>query len=511
MKKHFKKLLITLLAAVGTLCLAAGLVACNDGEDNKGATNGNAVALIAPTVTMEDKTLSWKAVAHATGYIVYENGESVSEQTETTYEITQEYPGNYEYTVKATTTEKGYKESSLSKAVSFKVDPYKLATPVISISDKGVISWQAVEGADGYDIYENGEYVASTSELSYEIEQDYPDVFSYSVVATSTNAVVYSKSDKSEPKDYKVPLHITINLDMPVEISSVTITLYTLAGVKVDEATATYSEGVCKFVTEWGEYLAKVSDGITAEYAATWAHLSTVRRSEIITIVKVEEDNVLTLGQNNLSVTFPAGENYVNKNYIFTAGASEDKYHSIFAAEDATGLQIKAAGVTVVYTDSGIYKGSFATEENEVIIVKISFQRPTVEVENPDEEPELEEITLSYSFEIVNYEIKVPVKVLFEAYNIDHAATMYGDYVNTIYDSCVRYIAAEDVKEDGTYELFVPSTHAHNTFITVTINGKSFQLNGGGIAKVELKAGEQVRIEFVLSSPAEIIFYVYMA
>lgn len=299
---------------------------------------------------------------------------------------------------------------------------------------------------------------------------------------------------------------------MPVDITNaVTVTLYTLQGVKVDEATATYSEGVCKFVTEWGEYVAKVSSGITAEYVATWAHLSTVRRSETITIVKVEEDNVLTLGQNNLSVTFPAGENYVNKNYIFTAGASEDKYHSVFAAEDATGLQIKAAGVTVVYTDSGIYKGSFATEENEVIIVRISFQRPTVEVENPEEEPELEEITLSYSFEIVDYEIKVPVKVLFEAYNIDHAHTMYDDYINTIYDSCVRYIAAEDVKEDGTYELFVPSHHdAGNTFITVNINGKVFQLNGGGIAKVELKAGEQVRIEFVLSSPAEILFYVYM-
>lgn len=511
MKKHFKKLLITLLAAVGTLCIAAGLAACNDGEDNKGGTTVNAVALIAPTVTMEDKTLSWKAVAHATGYIVYENGESVSEQTETTYGITQEYPGNYEYTVQATTTEKGYKESPVSKAVSFKVDPFKLATPVISISDKGVISWQAVEGADGYDIYENGEFVASTSELSYEIEQTYPDIYSYSVAATSTNAVVYSKSDKSEPKDYKVPLHITINLDMPVEISSVTITLYTLAGVKVDEATVTYTEGVCKFVTEWGEYVAKVTGGITADYAATWAHLSTVRRNDTITVVKVEEDSVLALGQNDLTVTFPAGENYVNKNYIFTAGASEDKYHSFLIAEDTTGLQITAAGVTVVYTDRNIYTGSFATEENEVIIVKISFQRPTEEVENPEEEPESEEITLSYSFEIVDYEIKVPVKVLFEAYNIDHAATMYNDYVNTIYDSCVRYIAAEDVKEDGTYEFFVPSTHAHNTFITVTINGKAYQLNGGGIAKVELKAGEQVRIEFVLSSPAEIIFYVYMA
>lgn len=506
MKKYFKKLLVTLLAAVSVVCLAAGLVACGDGgSDDPG--EGAKVSLIAPVLDLSGDVLSWQEVAHATGYTVYENGKSVSEQTETSYIIKQDYPGTYEYTVKATTTEKGYSDSPVSAAKSFTVKPYKLNAPVISIdSDTGIISWAAVEHADGYEIYENRELIDTVTEYSYTILQTNPAVFAYTVRAISTDAA-YSISDHSNSEEYKVPLHAVVAVEFPTEFEGeVTVSLCKaesgafVAETKVvrDESElGTSNYGTGKFVVEWGNYVAKITGGLTDEYVATWARVSTERRNGSIAIHK--NSNTLQLGKQTVTASIPANEDYVTVEYIFIAGHSDDGAHSIIIDEGVTGLQISAAGKTIINTDQNAYKGSFNTAEGEVIIISATFIKPAVnsqepedgEVGAPGEEPT--DVQVSFEIEIVNYEEKIPLRILPEPYNLAHFTDKgYGSYVNEIYDSCVRYV---DVEKSGTYEFFFLNSKAHNSFIALTVGDKSFNLSGGGIASVYLKAGDRVRVQ----------------
>lgn len=526
MKKYFKKLLITLLAVCSVVCLATGLAACNDKPDDGGDAPTTKVTIKTPVLELSDNMLSWASIAHATGYVVYENDIVVSEQTATTYVITQDYPGTYEYRVKATTTEKGYKDGALSEAKTFKVDPWPLEAPSISINqDTGVISWEAVENATGYDIYENGIKIDSTYTLSYKIEQTIPDYFSYTVKATSTNKA-YATSASSAPVEYKVPLHLSFGVEFPEGYNdAVTVNLYNEQGNLVastnverdrnlneDGSAGDYSSyGSARLVVkEWGSYIAKIED-LNGNYVATWAHVSRSVRTGSITIV--ENVNTLAYGVATVSGTIPAAESEVTVNYVFTAIASEDGYHSIIVDEATTGLQISAAGRTVINTAQKVFKGSFATIEGEVIILAVTFTRPAAQAEAEGEETEdPADFVVSFQIETVNYEVKVPLRVLPESYDMEKAGSeLYDSHRNFIYDSCVRHIEGADITASGMYEIFIPSHSVGNTFITLTVNGEQeFDLSGGGIATVHFNAGEDVRLEFELSVSSEVIIYVYM-
>ena len=108
-----KKLLSFVLTAavVSTVGIAAG---CNPEEKGE--------KIEAPVLTLTGNTITWSAVEHAEGYDVYEGANVVSEaQTACSYTINQTNPGTYEYTVVATTTEKGYRASDKSTAVTYTV------------------------------------------------------------------------------------------------------------------------------------------------------------------------------------------------------------------------------------------------------------------------------------------------------------------------------------------------------------------------------------------------------
>lgn len=79
----------------------------------------------------------------------------------------------------------------------------KLAAPEISVTGN-VITWNAVENADGYNVYEGETSVSSQAECSYTITQITPGTYKYTVVATSTDKK-YSSSDKSNTVEYTVP------------------------------------------------------------------------------------------------------------------------------------------------------------------------------------------------------------------------------------------------------------------------------------------------------------------
>lgn len=519
--KHFKKLLIMLLAAIATVCLASGLVACGNGnDDTDGTIGGGAVPLIAPReVTITDNVLSWKAVTYAEGYVVYENGEIVSEQVETSYTIEHTVPGTYTYAVKATTTADGRTDSPLSSEVEYKIDPIKLAAPVISINaETAVISWSAVEYASSYDIYENGVKYDSTTELYYEItNKTLPEDLVYNVRAKSSNSNKYPTSDDSNSVTYRVPVHATITVEFPEEFEgSVKVEIFDLNSDSQESVAQSVigrsesfndgaSDGYSGFGSEiftlaWGSYIAKVTDGLGNNYAATWARISTDKRIGTINIVSTQDNGVLELGTQTIHASIGADDQSVTLQYLFVAGASDDHAHSIFVDENTYGLQITVGGRIVINTANRIFRGSFSTEEGETVLVTVTVGRQTnIGAEEDD-----------FELEIVNYEERTPLRILPWSWNIDRfEADGYANYVNAIYDSCVCTL---EVKTAGTYTFLFMSGMAGNTFITLTVNGQEFDLSGGGSADVYLEANDNVRVQIDLRNlPSEYIsLFVYM-
>lgn len=521
--KYFKKLLITLLAAVGTVCLAAGFVACgNNNGDGEGNIGGGLVPLIAPKdVEINDNVLTWKAVTYAEGYAVYENGEIVSEQTETSYTIEQTTPGTYKYAVKATTTADGRTDSPLSAEVEYKVPTIKLAAPVISIDQAtATISWVAVANASGYDIYEGGTRVDSTTNTRYEItNKSVPQDLTYTVRATTTNIKMYSTSDHSEPVTYRVPLYATISVEFPDEFAGgIKVAIFDLnsdSQEPIAEETVVRDEniydeegevgdgyssfGSAHFKLEWGRYMAKVTDGLSDQYVATWARISTDRRSGTISIIEKTE-NVMVLGSNTVDADLAADDESVTLQYFFVAGASNDKAHSIIVDEGYYGLQVTVAGKVVVNTNQRLFKGSFSTEEGEVVIITVTVERQTIIGAEHN----------SFEIEIVDYEERTPLRILPEPFDIDRfVSANYENYVNAIYDSCVCTL---EVKTAGTYEFFILSGMAGNTFITLTVNGEEFDLSGGGKAVVHLEETDNLRVQIDLINlpSAALSLFVYM-
>ena len=160
--------------------------------------------LPAPAISKHDNVISWAAVDHADGYEVYEDGELVSSQSETSYTITRTETGVYKYKVKATSTSSEYLESELSNEITHIISE-QLAAPHISLdAAKKKISWQAVPHAETYVIYENGVVLyQSWTRTSYEIEQTIVGEYTYSVVARSSNPA-YLMSESSDTVNYTV-------------------------------------------------------------------------------------------------------------------------------------------------------------------------------------------------------------------------------------------------------------------------------------------------------------------
>lgn len=130
MKK--KALLSILLASAMTVTLAAGCINNNNENSNNNENNNSGgevpqpVRLSAPQITLSGNVISWNAVDNATGYDVYEGDTAVSTaQTALTYTINKTEAGEYNYTVKAVSTDEKYTASAASNSVKYtvKADP----------------------------------------------------------------------------------------------------------------------------------------------------------------------------------------------------------------------------------------------------------------------------------------------------------------------------------------------------------------------------------------------------
>lgn len=201
-----RKLYLVLFGVLTAICFIFGLAACNN-EDSP------PVKLSAPIVSLNEETgvITWNAVPNSDGYEVYEGTTLVSEQTETSYAIVKTQSGTYRYTVKATSTDGGYTTSDASNEVTYTytepnsdepVSPTQLAAPEITLSGN-VISWEAVENASYYEVYEGATVVAMVTATNYSVTKTAAGEYSYSVKAASGNSN-YLASERSNVVTYTV-------------------------------------------------------------------------------------------------------------------------------------------------------------------------------------------------------------------------------------------------------------------------------------------------------------------
>lgn len=80
-----------------------------------------------------------------------------------------------------------------------------LAAPVIELDDEtGIISWSAVENADRYIVYEDGEQATTTSDTQYNIKQNQKVEGTYEYTVASYNLSSRQTSEKSNSVTYTV-------------------------------------------------------------------------------------------------------------------------------------------------------------------------------------------------------------------------------------------------------------------------------------------------------------------
>ena len=104
------------------------------------------LALAAPVISINQSVLSWSSVTNATSYYVYKNGSLWFTTTATRVDLNNYSAegGTYSITVRA--YKSGWDLSEASNAVSYT----KLNTPVLSLSEQGILSWDAVTNATYY-------------------------------------------------------------------------------------------------------------------------------------------------------------------------------------------------------------------------------------------------------------------------------------------------------------------------------------------------------------------------
>lgn len=141
--------------------------------------------LVKPTSTLkasvETAILSWDKIEWAGSYqINYTNvnneedtGSWTTTATSTDILSHMDTPGTYTFQVKAIIRSDlspyDFENSNLSEAIEYVVQP-RLATPNVRLVD-GVISWEAIENADYYEIYSGNDLRCTTAELSCDLKK----------------------------------------------------------------------------------------------------------------------------------------------------------------------------------------------------------------------------------------------------------------------------------------------------------------------------------------------------
>ncbi|MCH5143104.1 MAG: hypothetical protein J1G07_05310 [Clostridiales bacterium] len=463
-------------------------------NSNEESYTVKATSLKAPQIELNGNVLIWKPVANAVSYDIYESGRKIAnleqplpeEQEDgtekvpdVTYAVSPLAYGKYTYTVVAISNSTQYLSSGHSNEVEYEYVDTKpaLAAPVITLNNAaGIITWEAVENADGYEIYENGrrngEY---TTELSYQIRRMNPGVYTYAVRATDSNGE-YKASVPSQAVSYTVvATEMTFNVSVVVPDGYAT-SIFTIGLYKGDEEieskelnTQSLDGGdIVSFTVMSDEYTAKIKSSVASGYTATQATLSAENPNGVIRIIQVGS-NTLKTGTNSFSVRNEDQEG-TEQNFVFIAEKSG--YYTI-RTTDKLGMYILLDDIIFIDSGAGMCVNSIKLIAGQVVAVTVVGWD-----------------TGNYTFIIEEGEAKQDLVVGTNSNITSNPA----NFIIGGTESCTRYLTLE---EDTTFIFFFPTATIGTRIVNVTINGVEYEFDGNENCQklIRIEAGTDIEIE----------------
>ena len=172
-------------------------------------------ALQTPVLNLNKTVVGWQAIDGAGSYEIYLDGTLVDTVITTEYDFKWKFVGTKQVTVKAIATQgNGYLNSNVSQALSVTLNAETLAVPSGLTLQNGVLSWDTVEGASSYLIYNNGEEYTTVSTNSFVISDELKNA---DTSAVQVQAVGEPHIASSLSEEINVGKYSELN---PVEIAS---------------------------------------------------------------------------------------------------------------------------------------------------------------------------------------------------------------------------------------------------------------------------------------------------
>lgn len=155
------------------LFLTLSLFGCNIAlktPTNDVTGEDNLKKLSTPTVYVSDTGLaSWEAVANSSGYMYKINNDKEYKVTNLRVQLVE----GQSIKVKALGDGKNYADSDYSNEVIYTVEsvvtPIKLSSPIVSVDESGLASWNAILGASGYIYQIDDENEFDTTDLAVQL------------------------------------------------------------------------------------------------------------------------------------------------------------------------------------------------------------------------------------------------------------------------------------------------------------------------------------------------------
>ena len=260
--------------------------------DNFALTVGMAAPVVTATALNDTEiALTWEAVETATSYNVYSADTLVANVTETTYTVTAltaETQYCFNVTAVGAKGESAKSEDACATTLATPVEPAKLDAPTnlratirqdvpdYDYKFEITVAWDAVEGAEGYDVYVNTEkaqdfHMGYTNGTAYVMGSNQETTFEFYVVAfndetESEPSEVYTvvvKGDAIEEMNasfniYPNPVNDKLYIEAETEIEEVVV--YDIFGRRQVTETPSHQGGVVVDATELnsGVYFVKV-------------------------------------------------------------------------------------------------------------------------------------------------------------------------------------------------------------------------------------------------------------
>lgn len=140
------------------------VAACGAGGCSAYTTSGNVIVMLPPSLSASTTasisgtfSLSWNAVATATGYTLSQNGTSVYTGNETSWSANDLGNGSYTYTVQSCNAAGcGGASNPVTVSVNHIPAPSLSASTTSSSNGTFTLSWSTVPGATSYQLYQSG-------------------------------------------------------------------------------------------------------------------------------------------------------------------------------------------------------------------------------------------------------------------------------------------------------------------------------------------------------------------